>query len=257
MKRQRGFISTQLHRGTAGSERGRVGVRAGARGSLSLARVPGPDRALPRQRGGVSPRVRAYRRPGHLDDARPGPLLGNVRDRRRADGAPARLWGNAPAGDDGRIRAEGIARASARGRPARDRPDRHRPRVRHVRGADRGCPPSVSGRPRDRDEGRARPRLPPRWTARAPASRLRGEPAPAARRHDRSLAASRARSRRSARRAARRHSRPARRGQGPLRRRLERVYRGVAPRTRADRDRHRPEPLQPRRPGRRRRAAHV
>jgi hypothetical protein len=65
MKRQPGFISTQLHRGTAGNdvrERGGLGVGTSARRGLSLARVPGPRGALPRRRRRRPTRVHESRR---------------------------------------------------------------------------------------------------------------------------------------------------------------------------------------------------
>jgi hypothetical protein len=70
MKQQPGFISTQLHRGTAGSttfnERGRVGVREGARPRVPLARVPELRRALPGHRRRGATRLREDRRPRDL-----------------------------------------------------------------------------------------------------------------------------------------------------------------------------------------------
>ncbi len=70
MKQQPGFISTQLHRGTAGQhdlhQRGRLGVGPGARPGVRLTRVPGPGRTLPGQYGRRPPRVPEGRRPGHL-----------------------------------------------------------------------------------------------------------------------------------------------------------------------------------------------
>ena len=66
MKQQPGFISTQLHRGIAGSstlrQRRRLGVYRGARGGLLLAGVPGPSGALPGQRRGPTPSLPESRR---------------------------------------------------------------------------------------------------------------------------------------------------------------------------------------------------
>jgi hypothetical protein len=70
MKRQPGFISTQLHPGHVRKhdvrERGGLGVGTSARRGLSLARVPGPRGALPRRRHCRPTRVHKSRRPGGL-----------------------------------------------------------------------------------------------------------------------------------------------------------------------------------------------
>jgi hypothetical protein len=70
MTRQPGFVSTQLHRGTAGSStfvNVAVWASAAALGSgLPFARVPCPGRPLPGRSGRRAPRLQEGRRPGDL-----------------------------------------------------------------------------------------------------------------------------------------------------------------------------------------------
>ena len=58
MKRQPGFISTQLHRGIGGQLRvlqlRGVGVGGGLQAGVRQPRVPGQDAGLPAERGGVA-----------------------------------------------------------------------------------------------------------------------------------------------------------------------------------------------------------